>query len=139
MMTIFVTLAVLPQSTILLVNCWRLYTVITLSSAQNQDYKKDGVLLINFDMNLECYVDTCHIKVKKTVFVLINIAIVNMNWEDFKENKLLFVEFVTVSIKSSAISCQVEATQQSYAFTLNHVFSIYTIINTNIINICELL
>ncbi|KAI9875545.1 MAG: hypothetical protein M1830_008346 [Pleopsidium flavum] len=115
------------------------YHPTLLIVAQHQEYKRDGVLLVNLDTNLECSVGTCRIKAEEAASALINITIANMEWEDFKEDELPSVESVTAGVESSAISSHVEPSQQSYESTPDYSFGAYTIAGANMTNIRDLL
>ena len=56
--------------------------------AQDQDYEKNGVLLVNLDTDLRCSVETCRIKASDALLAAMNIQIANMDWQDFKEVEL---------------------------------------------------
>ncbi|MCJ1311989.1 hypothetical protein MMC25_005663 [Agyrium rufum] len=58
-----------------------------------EDYKSDGVLLVNLNTDLECTVDTCRIRCTEALSAAVNLAIANMDWEDFKEDELPLPSF----------------------------------------------
>lgn len=55
--------------------------------AYDQNYEKNGVLLVDLDIDLKCTVDTCRIKVSEALSATMNIMISNMDFEDFKEEE----------------------------------------------------
>ena len=56
--------------------------------AQNEDYKRDGVLLVDINFDLEGGVDTCRISASEALLAAVNVNIANMDWEDFKDEEL---------------------------------------------------
>jgi hypothetical protein len=57
--------------------------------AQHQDYKKNGVLLVNLDTDLKCSVDICRVKASDAILLAVNLMIANLDWEDVKDQELL--------------------------------------------------
>ncbi len=56
--------------------------------ANNQDYKRHGVLLVDLNIDLKGRVDTCRIKASEVLLAAVNIKIGNMDWEGFKDEEL---------------------------------------------------
>ena len=56
--------------------------------AQYPDYVKNGVLLVNLDMDLECSVDTCRVEASEAVLAVVNLQIANTGWDDYKDDEL---------------------------------------------------
>ena len=102
--------------------------------AVDQDYMKTGVLLVNLDVDLDCHVDTCRIKVKEAALALINISIANMDWEDFKEDELS-QENPANTGKATGNSAEAENALQSPPSKPKHVFDIYTTADANMTTI----
>ena len=103
--------------------------------AQNQDYEKDGVLLVNLDVDLDCRVETCRIQAEKAASALVNIRIANMDWEDFKEDELPPAESTAGNTSSSGG----EVSQQASTSAPSPVFGLYSTAGANMTTLPELL
>ena len=56
--------------------------------AHTRDYGTSGVLLVNLNTDLKGGVDTCRLRSVEALLAGVNLAIGNMDWEDYKEDEL---------------------------------------------------
>ncbi|MCJ1328355.1 hypothetical protein MMC10_005032 [Thelotrema lepadinum] len=56
--------------------------------AQYENYKANGVLLVNLNTDLELSIDTCRISSAEALLAAVNIEIANNDWEDWKEEEM---------------------------------------------------
>ena len=94
--------------------------------AHNRDYKSDGVLLVNLDIDLKCSVDTCRIKPSEALSAAVNLEIANMDWEDFKEDELPLPSTAASSVRDAHAE-QGGTQQAAQPTTPQYVFGAYGI------------
>lgn len=66
----------------------RLLHPTLLVVAHHEDYRTQGVLLVNLDWNMECSVDFVRLEASEAVLWAVNLMIDNVEWEEVKELEL---------------------------------------------------
>ena len=107
--------------------------------AHDQDYGEHGVLLVNLETDLKCSVDICRMKATEALAAGMNIAIANMDWEDFKEDELPLTQSGGGSEKGGVQIDQTKSQSSGLSYAPSYVFSAYTTAGADMTEIRTLL
>lgn len=110
----------------------RSYHSTLFIAVPDPDYKTNGVLLVNLDVDLTCRVEICRIGVDKAATAVVNLAIANMDWEEIKQDEL------PSAVESITRGPEVAPSRVSH--TQDHpAFAAYDIIGANLRKVHDLL